>query len=653
MKKSLLSLAVLLLSSTWASAQIQTLAPKDFTFEHKSSVKEGIKSVKKVAPKKTLAENQTYLGPYTSDDLADAGNGLGLTSLPGTVKVGALLDQSMLSPYKGAKIVGVRVGLCEAADDVVAFAAPVGTSIGQNIFEQELSSAKVGWNQATVTSDYTIGSDPLLIGFSYKQTSSGYPISTNSKVTYDGCFYCYANLGYGTGWYNMGTSYGSVSVQLIVEKDGGFSKLDGKIQDLYIPAFVKDGDTEVYFNGSSNLGATFKAVEYGVKLNGTEVATFDNTSADTGEKVDVTGTSQTFGGKITFPAANIKGLGEENELSVYIKSVDGQTPENTDDDVVSTTFKSYNQSVAHQKQLVEHFTSQYCTYCPLGITILETLTKQRSDIAWVSLHGNMQSGNDAYTISDASTYMNYATSGFPSAAFNRYYLAPVFGGTNDGELSFGLGYSSTYATQVATMFSNIIKQSNADIPAFTSVDIATTYDEATKALDIKVSGEGVEDVSKLLGDAVLTVYLTEDGLVAKQLNQGTWNYKYTHNNVLRKIVSAPLGDAVTWNDNKFENNYNVTLNSSWDAANMHVVAFISSPLTVSNEYTSAYDEVWVNNTNCVKVGGTTGISNAISTDKNATEIARYSLDGVQLSAPQKGLNIVKMSDGSIVKVMVK
>ncbi len=655
MKKSLLSLAVLLLTSTWASAQIKTLVPKGITFEHKSDVKTEFKSVKKTAPKKALAENQTYLGPYTTDDLASTKEGLGIPSLPGTIKVGAMLDKTMLAPYKGAKIVGIRVGLCDAADGVVAFAAPVGNGLGKNIFEQEISSTKVGWNEVNVTSDYTIGTDDaLLIGFSYKQTSSNYPISTNSKVAYDGCFYCYANLGSGLGWYNMGTDYGSVSVQLIVEKDGGFSKLDGKIEDLYVPKFVKGNETMVYFSGSTNLGATFSSAEYGVKLNGTEIKTFDNTSAETEKKVDVTSVSQYFGGVITLPAANLKAVGEENELTVYIKSVNGQTPENTDDDVLTTKFKIFADSLSHQKQLIEHFTSQYCSACPYGITILETLTKQRSDIAWVSLHGNMSTGNDIYTISDASTYMNYATTGYPTATFNRYYLAPVYGGTNDGNLSFGLGYNTTYATQVAKMFSTVIDYSNKEIPAFTTVDIATTYDETTKTLGIKVSGEGVDNVQKLLGeDAVVTVYLTEDGLVAKQNNNGTYNYKFTHNNVLRKIVSAPLGDAVVWNGNKFEKDYEVTLDKAWTADNMHVVAFISSPLKVSDTYASAYDEVWVNNANSVKLSDATGINNAISSDKAATEVARYSLDGVQLSAPQKGLNIVKMSDGSTMKVMVK
>lgn len=48
-------------------------------------------------------------------------------------------------------------------------------------------------------------------------------------------------------------------------------------------------------------------------------------------------------------------------------------------------------------------------------------------------------------------------------------------------------------------------------------------------------------------------------------------------------------------------------------------------------------------------------SNSIASvgNGNAVEVARFTVDGRQLTKPQRGLNIVKMSDGSIKKVLVK
>ena len=44
---------------------------------------------------------------------------------------------------------------------------------------------------------------------------------------------------------------------------------------------------------------------------------------------------------------------------------------------------------------------------------------------------------------------------------------------------------------------------------------------------------------------------------------------------------------------------------------------------------------------------------AISNNNDVKEVSRYSVNGQRLTAPTKGLNIVKYSDGSVRKEMVK
>ena len=51
-----------------------------------------------------------------------------------------------------------------------------------------------------------------------------------------------------------------------------------------------------------------------------------------------------------------------------------------------------------------------------------------------------------------------------------------------------------------------------------------------------------------------------------------------------------------------------------------------------------------------------GIENAVKsveTDAQAGETERYNVSGQRISSPQKGLNIVKMSDGTTRKIMCK
>jgi hypothetical protein len=50
---------------------------------------------------------------------------------------------------------------------------------------------------------------------------------------------------------------------------------------------------------------------------------------------------------------------------------------------------------------------------------------------------------------------------------------------------------------------------------------------------------------------------------------------------------------------------------------------------------------------------TTGLSNVNKADANATVVARYAVDGTRLDAPRKGVNIVKMSNGKVYKVIIK
>ena len=71
--------------------------------------------------------------------------------------------------------------------------------------------------------------------------------------------------------------------------------------------------------------------------------------------------------------------------------------------------------------------------------------------------------------------------------------------------------------------------------------------------------------------------------------------------------------------------------------------------------TGTYDDYWLSEIgyfeNIVEFDAT-GIDK-VTTSTDAKELSRYSVNGQQLSAPAKGLNIVKYSDGSVKKVVVQ
>ena len=234
----------------------------------------------------------------------------------------------------------------------------------------------------------------------------------------------------------------------------------------------------------------------------------------------------------------------------------------------------------------------------------------------------------------------------PSGVFNRYFVTDA-SLNQDGQLYFVLGYDAMYADAAADMFSKVIDLSNG-MPAFASININTQLDKETRQLNIEVSGNRTEDFDTFVGeDAVLSVYLTEDGIVAKQ-SGGSANA--VHNNVMRKAITDISGEAIAWNGDAYSNTYSFTLPAEWNADNVNVVAFIGRPLN----RTSRINDLWVNNAETCKAGyGTSGISGTTTDKANATETARYTADGRKISEPVKGLNIIRMSDGTIRKVIVK
>lgn len=653
MKKILLSLVAFLMMVGIANAQVASekfetkKAAAGLLEKRNGGLKDFSKKNMTKAPQKiALPDNQKLMGPYDTDEVATSNEGLGLPSYPGDLKIAAYVDASGLKRFEGGKVVKMRYGLAYACTvkDVFIYGVDNTGRISLLVSEDVTEKSLAGWNivemSQPLTLDFT-GYVALLMGYTYVQgstnTNSSYPLSLASDVS--STTYVYGNLGNGASWYDIGADrYGSLSVQAFVEKD--YPDDDLALTSLMASAFGKLGDKVYYDLVVNNYGKTApESYAINVAVDGNVVATLSS-------PVDFSkGSTGVYSGELTVPADLVSG---KHALTATVADINGVAPtEYTSDDVISTQFTVYTASFAHQKQLVEHFTSIGCTYCPGGDDILMALTDKRDDIARVSVHGNMNVA-DPFVVNEGNAIMqNLYVGGFPSAAFNR--ITFDFG-TGDGlTIAQVLGYQAQYKDLVASMFSEALDQLNAEYPAFATINISAASDEAGK-LSVKVSGEGVSDFADVMGnDAVLNVCVIEDGLSYMQLNSGTWVPGYTHNCVLRGYLSNVVGDAINWNGSAYENDYVLTLPEAWNAENMRVVAYISCPL----DSESALNK-FVSNTEMVEVmtPAKTGIAMPVADDA-AVETARYTADGVLLTTPRKGLNIVKMSNGEMRKVVVK
>lgn len=674
MKKILFSLMALLVAST-ASAQISVKKGDALSLEKHpaATAAKALPSAKaqvrkSVAKAKELTDNQRYIG-YDMDETVDE-YGYAIGTAGDTIKIGCGMTPSLLDKYAGCKVIGARFALCQAVGESVF--EILGVDDKGHLADAPSVSAKVdatvaGWNEVTFDTPLTlIAGQEQVVAFSVKvpqknqTTGAGYYLPISGTPA-EGGWFIYGNMDaeQGIGWYDYSGYYGNAMIQLLLENpNGDFVKYDLALEDFATTPYVKAGESgkHIVTLTLSNSGSrTLTSAVIDIAVDG-QHADYLNVSSTTS---GIGSTSKSVYGSVTLPSLT---KGTHTITATVSKEMDEEPHGDLTDNSLSTTLMGYTDAKTHQKQLVEHFTSQYCLNCPYGYNLLDTLQAKRDDIAWVSMHTAY--AVDAYTVADTeeelravgkysdSYYCLYeGITGAPMASFNRYLIP---GSLNDGgTIGISIGYKSEYAGIVADMLSDYIDQSNKMFPAFADVNISSSYDASTRELTVTVSGEGVEDVATYMPEAALTVYLTEDSLKANQYyNSRQYYTDYPHPNVLRAILSDVKGDAITWNGTSYEKTYTKVLDSQWKPWNMNIVALIANPLS-----DTTYDSQANGVVNCEKVKVTvpSGISNAVidNGDNGSRVVARYTASGQQVAAPVKGLNILKLANGKTVKTVVK
>lgn len=646
MKKALLALAALLLTATTTNAQIQKWQGENMWAKAPRTTLLTPNKAKKIQ-KADLADNQRIMGFYTGDELGSKDYAMGLNA-NGTFKAGVMFTPELIGNFVGGQIVKARFAVWQDLGDTpfeVYEVDPDGSIADSPSAEGSVSAVSGTWNEVTLDKPVEIKKNySYILCYTYQQKPSQYPLAVDGDVNpgaedpngYGALIY--GDLGEGTEtWYLMSTGAGNFMIQAIVE-GGSFLPEDIAIKNLSVTKMAQKGQDINYSFSIKNTGDNIpSSYALSLALDGTEVETLNT-------PITLTNSYQTVNGKLALPSDLASG---QHKLNVTVTSIDGKTPtEGTDDDALEASFACYTASMPRQMDLVENMTSVKCTYCPYGHNVLEALSEIRPNIAWVAVHASGM-GPDKFVTDESDDISNFQCSGYPSASFNRMYIDDQ-NLNSYGTLAVSIGYYPEYAQQAAQQFDDMLDEFDAEMPSFASVDIATKLDGNN--LNIKVSGDAVEGFKQYVGDdAVVTVYLLEDGLVAPQTGASN---NYVHDHVLRDVVTDNVfGDPINWTSaTTYQNEFNVTLDSEWNSDNMQVVAFIGRPVTKN----STIDDVWVNNTNMVKLGASTGIDGAtISSDANAKEVARYTVDGRKINKPVKGINLVKMSNGKTLKVIVK
>lgn len=650
-------------------------------------------STKKVATRagSDIADNQRYIN-YSYDE-SYVWPATFPADTQGAISLGTLFYSDAFKKYEGCKIVGARfyvnipigaskVGICHVK---IENNTPY---VGDILASKEVPSTVAHWNYVWFDEPYKIDTknfDGLLPYYDFTPSNmsadAGYPIA--SSGTYAGT--CGA-LAYGdvdgkhdqSSWawqpIYLGTDGSNLMIQLIIEKeDGNFIIHDLVMDKIAMSPFVKnDTKTGVAFTCHNDGRDNITNVKFGIEVDGEKMGTFTYDKDNVGDKFREITNADYSNIPVGLPINKDWAIGE-HEVTVYPVLVEGKEPEgDLTNDKLTTKFKVYKDNFDRTKNLVEFYTCQKSKYTYFANAVLDKTAKAREDddLAIVSIHGDGQQVNedgtvetlsDVFTVPEANKLTYYSTPSDGSGAFNRYFYDNDVINAEKALTVNMAAQNPSDQDNVVSMLNTIINESAAYYPSFSTVGIDSKLDDATGKLSIKVMGKLINQYQQLIGDdARLTVYLTEDKVIGKQSTGATTTKpRFTHNYVLRKIVTGTLGDALQTNGNSYENDYEVELDDAWKSKNMHIIAFVSRPMKEQEKdgktaLASAMNDLWVDNTNMVAVGESdlTGISNVINWNE-VKEVGRYTIDGQKLNAPTKGINLVKLSNGQTIKVVVK
>ena len=650
-------------------------------------------STRKVATRagSDIADNQRYIN-YSYDE-SYVWPATFPADTQGAISLGTLFYSDAFKNFEGCKIVGARfyvnipigaskVGICHVK---IENNTPY---VGDILASKEVPSTVAHWNYVWFDEPYKIDTknfDGLLPYYDFTPSNmsadAGYPIA--SSGTYAGT--CGA-LAYGdvdgkhdqSSWawqpIYLGTDGSNLMIQLIIEKeDGNFILHDLVLDKIAMSPFVKNNTkTGLAFTCHNDGRDNITNVKFGIEVDGEKMGTFTYDKTTAGDAFKEITNADYSNIPVGLPVDKDWAIGE-HEVTVYPVLVEGKEPAgDLTNDKLTTKFKVYKENFDRTKNLVEFYACQMSKYTYFADQVLTKTAKAREDddLAIVSIHGESQQTNedgsvenleDVFTVPEATKLANYSTPSDGSGAFNRYFY-------DNDVINYEKALTVNMAAQdasdqdnVVSMLNTIINESATYYPSFSTVGIDSKLDDTTGKLTIKVMGKLINGYQKLIGDdARLTVYLTEDGVIGKQNTGGSIaKPRATHNYVLRKIVTGTLGDALQTNGNSYENDYEVELDDAWKSKNMHIIAFVSRPMKETEKdgktaLASAMNDLWVDNTNMVAVGESdlTGISNVINWNE-VKEVGRYTIDGQKLNAPMKGINLVKLSNGKTIKVIVK
>lgn len=556
---------------------------------------------------------------------------MGVPSYPGENKVGIYLTESILEPYIGMKIVGIRFGLCaDIGQSGVHLHRIVDGIPGQVVASNYVQYGKTGWNQEDFPKPYVIKEgEELAAVFEYTQYSDdedhSFPLSFVKEG--DGSIpiwlWCpYHGTNYSWNQFDAGGK--SLSIQVLVE--GEFPDYSVKPYSFKTVRGLVNGTATANIKVDNNSAYDISKIGYVVTVDG--VAGAERTAVVDGGLAR--GKSGYFNADV--PCGATEGV---KDVTVEVTKVDGNNNENTDR---VATGKLNVSSIRFARNLcIEEFTTEKGPYCPRVAGYLHEYleTADLSRVYAVCHHAAFYTDWLTQPCDEDLTYLfndaglTYA----PAMMFNREpdFKSAYASGEMDNVTDPGS------ADDIELLAQYYLNSTDADV----KLNMKVAYGEGNNLYKITINGESNNVFDK--ESARLTLYMTEDNIAAKSQEGGGSNFVHQH--VIR-LYNSSWGDPITWTGNSFSMTYEWEVDDTWKKEDIKLVALV-------NKYNNKdVLDNRIENSIGLSLSEATSIR-SLDADENAVEVARYNAAGQLINGKQKGLNIVKLSDGTTRKVMVR
>ncbi|MCR5129987.1 MAG: hypothetical protein K6C10_00810 [Prevotella sp.] len=516
-----------------------------------------------------------------------------------------------------------------------------------NLVEIPTEASESGFVTVELPTPYTIPEEGVYVGYSMTidevDDYTGYPIVVVDKMT-EGGLYLHTSKVY-MKWMDMSEEIG-VSAYIKVEVSGASVKDNAAAPKANETTYVKAGEEITVETMVANHGAKgIESLDVNYILNGkTTSKHFDlaePVANDLGLTCTITNT--------------LEGIAERGNYDLVVKVVKVNGIDNEDVTPESTSPIVVLNNIPKKRALLEEYTGTWCGWCVRGFVAFEKLAELYPDeYVLVSYHNG-----DPMEVVFSNEYPS-TVEGYPDAWIDRAFEVDPY---------YGLGDEPMGVAQDLADRNQVFGYADIDVKANLSADEKKVSVTTNVTFPYDATGAKYG----------LSYVLVADGMTGTGSDWSQSNYY--NGEVGLEDDLAPFADAGDYVDGLVYNDVAVMVSAKSGAAiRGSIPATITADKAISHKYTFLMANAINNNgdemdldveklkvvailTNTetgevlnaqkCKVATATAIKIADEDQKTATPVVYYDLGGRQAKSLHRGLNIVRMSDGTVRKVLKK